>query len=104
MRHRPNDSLVHLIAAAALSGVVLAFVLVMGWAAATDTGALLFTTAHGLGAVMLVLALSGLIGCAAFGTGLVLDEGSGSGGLPSHRLARNALRSRTSRMRRGPHG
>jgi hypothetical protein len=102
MRHQPTHPLLRLLAAPLASGIVLALTLVVAWASASGTAALLFTTAEGLGAVMLITALSGLLGCAVFGTSLGSQEHASGSGLPL-RVARAKIRSRASRVRREAH-
>ncbi len=86
MRRTPTEPL-RLFAFSALSGTALALLLLGVWAIASGTGPLLITTAHALGAVMLVSALSGLFGCAAFATRLGMDEHRPGGGLLLRRTA-----------------
>ena len=88
-------------AAPAVLGGALSVVLVGGLAAlghGRPDGPLL-AIEHGLGAVMLILALAGLFGCAAFGTGLSLageeEPRSGSGRAVPLRLRPIRIAART---------
>jgi hypothetical protein len=75
MHDRVGRTGLRLIACPAATGAATAvgFVGAFAWVSGPDTVRLLFATSHGLGAAMLIAALAGLFGCAAFATLVALE-------------------------------
>lgn len=96
-RPRPTTGIGRVLAGPVVTGFVLALMLVCGIAMVCDErpDGLLLATEHGLGALMLTVSLTGLIACAALGTGFSLsDEHRPRGGSMRPVAVRRRTRSR----------